>query len=56
VSLEVLLLSWYGGVAAIIGGLALPMGHRRAWLFRIGLAVITASAATMALEFVELPR
>jgi hypothetical protein len=55
VTFELLLLSWYGGVAAILGGLTLPLGPFRPWSFRLGVAVITAAAATMALEFVDLP-
>jgi len=54
VSFELLLLSWYGGVAAILSGLTLPLGPLRPWTFRLGVAVITAAAATMALEFVDL--
>ena len=54
-SFELLLLTWYGGVAAILGGLTLPLGPFRPWSFRIGVAVIAAAAATMALEFVSLP-
>lgn len=53
-SFEILLLSWYGGVVAILGGLTLPLGPFRPWSFRLGVAVITAAAATMALEFVDL--
>jgi hypothetical protein len=51
-TLELLLLSWYGGIAAILGGITLPLGPLRPWTFRLGVAVITASAATMAFEFV----
>ena len=54
-SFELLLLTWYAGVAAILSGIALPLGPFRPWSFRLGVAVITAAAATMALEFVDLP-
>ncbi len=51
-SLELLLLSWYGGIAAILSGLTLPLGPVRPWAFRIGVAVITAAAVTMGVEFI----
>jgi hypothetical protein len=54
-TLELLLLSWYGGIAAILSGIMLPLGPFRPWTFRLGVAVITASAATMAFEFVIHP-
>ena len=54
-SIEVLLVTWYGGIAAIVGGLTLPLGPVRPWAFRLGVAVITAAAVTMAIEFVALP-
>ncbi|MDA0351132.1 MAG: hypothetical protein O3A10_02835 [Chloroflexi bacterium] len=54
-SFELLLLSWYGGVAAILGGLTLPLGPLRPWTFRLGVAVITAAAVTMGIEYLFLP-
>lgn len=51
-SLEILLLTWYGGIAAILSGLTLPLGPIRPWAFRIGVAVITAAAVTMGVEFI----
>jgi hypothetical protein len=53
-NIEVLLLTWYVGVGAILGGLTVPLGPFRPWAFRLGVAVITASAAAMAYEYVVL--
>jgi hypothetical protein len=54
-SLEMLLATWYAGVLAIVGGMTVPMGLLRPWVFRLGTATMTASAAVMAYEFVRLP-
>ncbi len=53
-NLELLLLIWYVGIAAILGGLTVPLGPLRPWTFRAGVAVITASAVTMGFEFIVL--
>ena len=54
-SLEILLLIWYVGITAILSGMTLPLGPFRPWTFRAGVALITAAAVTMGVEFVALP-
>lgn len=53
-SFELLLVGWYIGVAAILGGLTVPLGPFRPWTFRAGVALITATAVTMGIEFAVL--
>ncbi len=53
-SLELLLLTWYSGAIAIVGGMTVPLGPIRPWAFRLGTATMAASAAVMAYEFVRL--
>jgi len=53
-SLEILMVTWYAGVLAIVGGMTVPLGPFRPWAFRLGTATVAASAAVLVYEFVKL--